>query len=244
MKALQFIRSLIFNAQMYVAMLLIGVVCLPWALIEPRGARNACKLYCRWVIWTASWMIGLKTELRGEVPTDEVLVAAKHQSFFDILVIFNAVPRAKFIMKSELMYAPILGQYAYRIGCVPVDRGKRGKAIAKMVADVERGRREPGQLCIYPQGTRIGAGVVAPYKVGTHVLYAQLGQPCVPVATNVGVFWPRRGVLRHPGVAVFEFLPRIPPGLPKDAFMGQLEKAVEGRSNALNDEAGFRRIAS
>ncbi|WOI55391.1 lysophospholipid acyltransferase family protein [Palleronia sp. LCG004] len=243
MKALQFLRSLIFNIQMYLAMIVIGIVCLPWALLDPGGARFACKLYCRWVIWTASWMVGLKVEIRGEVPSDEVLVAAKHQSFFDILVIFHALPRPKFIMKSELMYAPILGQYAYRLGCVPVDRGKRGKAIAQMLADVQRGLREPGQLCIYPQGTRIAVGTAAPYKSGTHALYAQLGQPCVPVATNVGVFWPKRGIMREPGIAVFEFMPRIETGLPKAAFMRELETRVEGASDRLNGEAGFGRIS-
>jgi 1-acyl-sn-glycerol-3-phosphate acyltransferase len=169
------------------------------------------------------------------------MVAAKHQSFFDILVIFHAIPRGKFIMKRELLFTPIFGQYAWRLGSVPVNRGKRGQAIAKMVADVEKGRREPGQLVIYPQGTRVAPGVDMPYKVGTAVLYEQLGQPCVPVATNIGVFWPRRGVLRRPGTAVVEFLPRLPPGLPREEFMARLEFEIETVSNALMADAGFER---
>ena len=50
---------------------------------------------------------------------EEVLVAAKHQSFLDILILFRALPRAKFIMKKELRWAPILGLYALRIGSTP-----------------------------------------------------------------------------------------------------------------------------
>jgi 1-acyl-sn-glycerol-3-phosphate acyltransferase len=154
-------------------------------------------------------------------------------------MIYNAVPRGKFIMKRELMFAPLLGQYARRIGCVPVDRGKRGAAIAKMLADVTAGRQQGGQLIIYPQGTRVAPGVARPYKVGTGMLYDQLGQPCVPVATNVGLFWPRHGVLRKPGLAVVEFLPEIAPGLSRDDFMARLETEVETASNALMAEAGF-----
>ena len=90
-----------------------------------------------------------------------------------------------------------------------MDRGKRGAAIAKMKADVAAGAAEPGQLIIYPQGTRVAPGETLPYKVGTGLLYEQLGQPCYPVATNVGVFWPKRGILRKPGLAVVEFLPAI-----------------------------------
>ena len=108
-----------------------------------------------------------------------------------------------------------------------------------MVADVKAGHALPGQLIIYPQGTRIAPGVKAPYKIGTGALYKELGQPVVPVATNVGVFWPKRGVTRHPGTAVFEFLPRIEPGLEVDVFMAQLEETIETASDRLNKEAGF-----
>ncbi|WP_272004019.1 lysophospholipid acyltransferase family protein [Roseovarius sp. ZX-A-9] len=238
--AVQWLRSLVFVVQMYAMMLILGIVFFPWAAFSRRGALIACKTFCKWVCWSARWMVGLRTEVRGPVPQDEVLIAAKHQSFLDIIMIFAAVPAGKFIMKRELMYAPILGQYALRIGCVPVDRGKRSLAIKKMVGDVARGTQLPGQLIIYSQGTRIAPGVKAPYKVGTSVLYQELGQDCVPAATNVGVFWPRRGFYRKPGLAVVEFLPRIPAGLDKATLMERLEREVEAASDALLDEAGFQ----
>jgi 1-acyl-sn-glycerol-3-phosphate acyltransferase len=237
--AIQWVRSLLFNAQMYVAMLVIALIYAPWALMSRRGALAACHAYCVWVFWTARWMIGLRTEVRGTPPTGEVIIAAKHQSFLDIMMIFAAVPAGKFIMKKELVWAPLLGQYALRIGCIPVDRGKRGAAVKKMVADVKSGRSAPGQLIIFPQGTRIAPGVKAPYKIGTAALYQDSGQDCVPVAANVGVFWGRRGILRMPGLAVVEFLPAIPAGLPTADFMTQLEQSIETRSDALMAEAGF-----
>jgi 1-acyl-sn-glycerol-3-phosphate acyltransferase len=241
MIAIRWILSLLFNIQMYLAMAVIAVVFAPWALFSRDGAFAACKTFCRWVIFTARLMLGLKVEVRGVPPTDEVVVAAKHQSFFDILVIFNAIPRGKFIMKRELIYTPFLGQYAMRIGCVFVDRGKRGAAIAKMKADVAKSATDPGQLVIYPQGTRVPPGVDKPYKVGSGLLYEQLGQPCVPVATNIGVFWPKRSILRKPGTCVVDFLPRIEPGLPVGAFMKRLEHDIETTSDALLAEAGFRK---
>jgi 1-acyl-sn-glycerol-3-phosphate acyltransferase len=235
----QWVRSALFIIAMYVAMPVFALVYLPWAIASRDGAFAASHAYCRWVCWSAGWMINLRTEVRGTPPTDDVLIAAKHQSFLDIIMIFGAVPRGKFIMKRELLYAPILGQYARRIGCVAVDRGKRGQAIQKMVADVEKGSQSPGQLIIYSQGTRVAPGVKKPYKAGTGILYEQLGKGCVPVATNVGVFWPRHGIYRKPGLAVVEFLPRIPAGEPRDLFMAKLETLVEAKSNELMAEAGF-----
>lgn len=238
---IQLIRSILFNLQMYIAMPIFALIYAPWAIFSPYGAVAACHAYSAWVMWTASWMIGLKTEVRGTPPTDEVLVAAKHQSFLDIMMIYHAIPHGKFIMKHELLYAPILGQFAKRLGCVPVKRGKRGKAIAKMMEDVKKGEQLPGQLVIYAQGTRLAPGVKAPYKVGAAALYEQMGVDCVPVATNAGVFWPRHGFYRKPGVAVVDFLPRIEAGMDKEEFMVRLETEVETVSEALLDEAGFVR---
>ena len=235
----QYVLSVIFIVQMYLAMAIYALFWTPIVMFRREAAFDAVHAYCRWVRGSAALLVGLKSEIRGEVPTDEVLIGAKHQSFFDIILIVSVVPRPKFIMKKELLWAPIVGWYAKRLGCIPVDRGKRGQAVKQMVADVTAGRAWPGQLIIYPQGTRVAAGVKRPYKVGVGVLYSQLGQDCVPAATNVGVFWPRHGLLRKPGLAVVEFLPRIPAGLSVEEFMDRIEPAVEDASDRLAAEAGF-----
>ncbi|GAB4382388.1 lysophospholipid acyltransferase family protein [Albidovulum sp.] len=237
--ALQYALSVIFIFQMYLAMLVFAIVYTPLVLLRRDAAFDAVHAYTRWVRASAAFLVGLRSEIRGEVPTDEVLIAAKHQSFFDIILIVSAVPRPKFIMKKELKWAPILGWYALKIGCIPVDRGKRAQAVKQMMAQVRAGTAQPGQLIIYPQGTRVAAGAKKPYKVGVGVLYSQLGQDCVPAATNVGVFWPRHGVLRKPGLAVVEFLPRIGAGLGVDAFMERIETEIETASDRLMREAGF-----
>lgn len=240
MIALQWILSLVFVVQMYLLMPVFGIVYLPYAIIHRDGALAATHAYARYIRWSARVLLGLRSELRGEIPTGEVVIAAKHQSFFDILILHSELPRPRFIMKKELVYAPVLGWYALRVGCVPVDRGKRGQAIAKLKDDVAKGTTEPGQLIIYPQGTRVAPGDYRPYKVGVGLIYEQLGCPCVPAAANVGLFWPKRGLLRRRGTAVVELLPAIPPGLPVAEVMAEIEGQIEEGSNRLNHEAGFR----
>ncbi|MFC4218024.1 lysophospholipid acyltransferase family protein [Pseudophaeobacter arcticus] len=237
--AIQWLRSFLFVFQIYFMMPIFGLMFAPWAIFSKRGARVCCKSYSRWVFWTARFMVGIRCEVRGTPPSGEVLIAAKHQSFLDIMMIFTALPTAKFIMKKEILRTPVIGQYAKLLDCVAVDRGKRGAAIDKMVQDVKEGHQEAGQLIIYSQGTRVAPGVKADYKVGTGVLYEQLGQPCVPVATNVGVLWPRTGIMRKPGVAVVEFLDPIEPGLDRKEFMEILEARVEAKSDELMREIGF-----
>jgi 1-acyl-sn-glycerol-3-phosphate acyltransferase len=232
------VRSLIFDALFYLMMAGLGVLGAPLALWSVDGAYQVCRMFCRGTFWLLRTICGLKVEVRGPVPQGEVLIAAKHQSFLDILILFEALPRAKFIMKKELRWAPILGLYALRIGSTPVARGERGKAMKAMVEHAGR-TGEPRQLVIYPQGTRVAPGTRLPFKVGAGVLYERLGQPCTPAATNAGVFWGRRSPYRRPGTAVVEFLAPIEPGLSVPEFMARMETAVEDASDRLMREAGF-----
>lgn len=233
------LRSLVFDAMLYGLMLVMGILCAPMALWSVDGAYVAIRAYCRAALWLLRVICGLRVEVRGEVPTGDVIVCSKHQSFLDILILSATLPRVSFIMKRELRWAPILGFYAMRIGSTPVARGKRSRAMKEMVAHAEKGSAAARQLVIYPQGTRVAPGAVVPYKVGAGVLYDRLGKTCVPAATNVGVFWSRHSLYRRPGTAVMEFLEPIPPGLPVTEFMARVEEVVETRSNALMREAGF-----
>ncbi len=233
------LRSLLFDALMYGLILVMGLAFAPMALWSVAGAYRAVKIYARSVLWLLGAICGLRVEVRGAVPTGEVIVAGKHQSFLDILVLVKALPRPKFVMKQELKWAPIFGLYAMRIGSTPVNRGAKSKAMKDMIARVGEAGAESRQLVIYPQGTRVLPGAYLPYKIGAGVLYDRLGNPCVPAATNVGVFWSRRSPYRRPGLAVVEFLDVIAPGLPIPEFMARIEAVVEDNSNRLMREAGF-----
>lgn len=237
---MRWLLSLIFVAQMYLVLIVLMLVFTPVALVWRGASFFWMQAFCRWTRVSARVLVGLRSEVRGTIPSGAVLIASKHQSFFDSIILFSVLDAPRFIMKKQLAYLPIAGWHALRIGCVPVDRGKRGQAIKQMVDAVAAGAQRPGQLIIYPQGTRIAPGVHAPYKVGAAALYTQLGQTCVPVGTNVGLFWPRHGIWRKPGLAVVEFLPPIAPGLDTAPFIAELEARIETSSNALMAEAGFR----
>lgn len=241
--AIQWVRSLIFITAMYLAMVVIATLALPITFFSREFTFRTIHAYTRVVRWLAAVLVGLRSEIRGTPPEGEVIIASKHQSFFDIILIVSVVPRPKFIMKKELIWTPFVGYYAKRIGCIAVDRGKRGAAVKKMVDDVKAGHANPGQLIIFPQGTRVAAGATKPYKIGAGVLYKETGQAVVPAATNVGVFWKRHGIMRWPGLAVVEFLPPIEQGLEIGDFMERLEGVVETASNRLMQEAGFKGLA-
>lgn len=234
-----FIRSALFNFWVYGAMVVYGIVFLPYAILSREGSYAALRNYSRHTLWMLKTLCNLRYEVRGEVPEGEVVLAAKHQSFVDMVIIMAHVPRPRYIIKKELKWTPIIGYYAIRIGCILVDRGKKGAAVKSMTEGIKKQRGDGAQVTIFPQGTRVAPGKSLPYKIGVWRIYQAFGVPCVPAATNAGLFWGKNTFLRPPGTIIFEFLEPIPPGVEADPFMEQLETRIETASSAHNVEAGF-----
>ena len=230
-----YLRGIAFYAVCYGSMALAGALFFPVAAVSAPAARACAKLWIGFMLGALRLIGGIRTELRGPLPTGRVLIAAKHQSMLDVFMLVRALPEARFVMKRELTRTPVFGWYALRLGCVPVDRGGGRPALEAMVRDMVAKGGDGGQMVIYPQGTRVAPGADAPYKIGVHALYEATGRSCVPAATNAGRFWPR-GLRLNPGVAVVRFLPELPPGLPRAAFMKRLEAEIEAETARLADD--------
>lgn len=241
LKPMLLARSLIFQVWLYGLMLVLGLLFLPLAIWSRGGAYYAISVFLRLVFWGLRVFCGLTAETRGPLPTGDVLVAAKHQSFLDILILCRDLPEAKFVMKRSLVWTPVLGFYALRIGAATVDRGRGRAGADEMMAEIARRSAFRGQLVIFPQGTRLAPGADAPYKIGAHPIYRAYGLPCVPAALNTGHFWRRRRLIIRPGRAVVRFLEPLPAGLPEGEFMAALEQTIEPASAALSAEAERRR---
>lgn len=239
----QYVQNVLFYIHIALATLVIGF----WGLFVvlrrgEEGANHVASTWIGYLIRAARWHLGLICEVRGTAPTHDCIVAAKHQCFWDILVLAHAVPRRAFIMKREVMRVPIMGWYAKKVGSVPIDRS-RGKDAMKAISARIKERMQRGvlgQLIIYPEGTRTLPGQRKPYKHGVATIRAATGLQVIPVAVNTGLFWPRKGWGIRPGRAVIEFLPALPADLPNDQVVPYLEEVIEGNSDRLMAEAGFK----
>jgi 1-acyl-sn-glycerol-3-phosphate acyltransferase len=227
------LRSLLFDALFYGTMILLGLLFLPAAALSRGVALWALKFWCRLMLRLLALICGLRTGVRGAVPSGEVLVVAKHQSFLDVLILVAHLPRPRFVMKASLARIPVFGFYARRIGCIPVERERGGAALRGLLAWLREERDHDDQIVIYPQGTRVAPGAAAPYKAGAAALYGAFARPAVPAATNAGAFWGRASLYRRPGLALVSFLPPIAPGEAPRAFLRRVEAAIEAETAAL-----------
>lgn len=231
------LRGLVFIAAMYGLMLVMGLATMVPSLISQPFARRIAKLYSSWVFWLLRILCGARVEIRGTIPQHACIVASKHQSFLDILLLTYALPSARFIMKQSLLNVPILGLFARQIGCVAIDRGAGGDAIRTMIDGVNSGGAEAGQTIIFPQGTRTRPGDFPPFRPGVLKLYTHFKQPLVLAALNTGWVWPGRGIARYPATAVLEFLTEIPAGQSTSEMLDQIEHRIEAGYDRLADAA-------
>jgi 1-acyl-sn-glycerol-3-phosphate acyltransferase len=101
---------------------------------------------------------------------------------------------------------------------------------------------ERRQILIFPEGTRKAPGAEPDYKYGVVQLHAELGVPCLPIALNSGLYWPRRTLRFRPGTIRAEVLEPIPPGLSEQVFLERLQASIETATNRLLAE-GERELA-
>lgn len=232
------LRSLAFNLFLYV---FTALMCLIWtpALAGPRRwTVRGQRLWAEGVL-KALPLAGIRVELRGRhhLPPGAALVAAKHQSMWDTIVLHAFFADPAIVLKRELLKIPLYGWFARKARMIAVDRQAGARTLKRLILEAQAARDQGRPIVIFPEGTRVAPGASLPYKPGVAALYTRLGLPCVPVALNSGLFWPRRRFLRWPGVIVFEFLPPIPPGLDRQDFAARLRAAIEPATERLLAEA-------
>jgi 1-acyl-sn-glycerol-3-phosphate acyltransferase len=233
------IRSILFNLLFYLTLIVLMVFGLPMMLGGRKGVFALANAWRAVSVWLLEVICGLKVEYRGldNIPAGGVLIAAKHQSFLETFALLKYAPDFAIILKRQLTYIPLFGQYLVVSKQIAIDRS-RGRLALRQIADAAKPVLASGrQIFIYPEGTRRPPGAPPRYKHGVSAIYAMNEAPCLPVAVNTGLYWRRRSLLRRPGVAVIEYLPPIPPGLDLETFGAKLQDAVETTCAHLNAEA-------
>ena len=223
------LRSILFNLLFYLNLLVLMLAALA-TLVMPRwGILGMAKCWGRVSLWLLRVICGTKVEFHGleKIGHGPLLVAAKHQSTWETFALLPLFDDFTFIIKRELTWIPLFGWFAIKGGMISVNRGAGQQALNEMAARARTEIHKGRQLVIFPEGTRRPPGAEPRYKFGVAKLYSEIGAPCIPIALNSGLFWPRRRFLRLPGTIVVEVLDPIPAGLDTDTFLARLQDTIE-----------------
>lgn len=198
--------------------------------------RTYTRVMCFWLRVIGG--VRIKVKGREHAPDGPCIIAAKHQSWGDGIAMFPQFEDLAFVTGDHLERFPLLAGILKKLGAVVVDNCDGAVARARLVdEELQRAAAQNRPILIYPEGHLAPVGRRYRYKRGVYHMYRAYGCPAVPVATNLGLFWPQKSWRLTPGEAVIEFLPPIAPGAGKEEFMARLEIAIETASLALLGEA-------
>lgn len=245
---LQAIRSFIFYGlfigQTAVLAVLVGTIAtfkkgwfpFGWTIAKYWAASNSFFL---------RWVVGIKSQVTGaeNIPEGGCIIAAKHQSDWDIFALLPHAGRPAFIAKKELMDIPFFGGSARALDTISIDRRKGTEAIPAMLEEARQAIDRGCRIIIYPEGTRKAALADPAYRTGISRIYEGLNVPVVPVALNSGLFWARNALILWPGTAKAKFLPPIPPNLEPSEMLKRLSAEIEFGTEELMVEAAKEGIS-
>lgn len=182
-----------------------------------------------WHRWCVRHLLGIEIVLEGEIPDKPVLIAVKHESFFEAIDMPRLLDFPTVFAKQELFRIPGWGMSARIYGLVPVARDGGAAALRQMIAIARHRVSEGRPLVIFPEGTRVPHGEKPPLQSGFAGIYKLLGLPVVPIAVNSGALYHR--LWKRSGTITYRVGETIPAGLSR----AEIEQRAHAAINSLND---------
>ena len=236
------LRSIAFAVAYWFLSLTYGLAAALGALVPGRDVTTwFIRRYVRRMVQAMRIFAGIRIQVRGRerLPQGAFIVASKHQSWGDGFATYDQFDDLAFVTGDHLEKMPLLGPVLRKLGAIVVNSCGGHEARAALKHRAADAHRDGRKILIFPEGALANIGEKYRYRSGVWHMYRDFDMPVVPLATNLGLFWPRFGA-KKPGTATLEFLDPIPTGLEKDDFMARLEEVVEAKTSELVAEATGR----
>jgi len=223
------LRSVLFNIFYFGSTAVLLVPSVAVRLFAPRRALDLAMLWARLELAAVRLICGIRLVVDGREHLPQggpALIASRHESAFDTMVWLTLVPRASYVLKTELTRIPLFGGLLRPAGMIPVDRDGGATAMRQLMRDGVSAVAEGRQIVIFPEGTRGESGTLLSLHPGVAALASSTKLPVIPVVTDSGRLWGRRSFRKFPGTIVVRILPPLPGGLRRPELMARLEAAL------------------
>lgn len=223
-----FLRNLAFYPLFYGVSAVLVIASLVAVVARRAWLRPIVGTWGRWHLWCVRHLLGIEVVQEGTIPDEPVLIAMKHESFFEAIDTPRLFAFPAVFAKQELFRIPGWGYSARIYGLVPVARDEGARALRAMIASARERSAAGRPLVLFPEGTRVAHGDAPPLQAGFAGLYKLLGLPVVPIAVNSGQAYHR--VLKRAGRITYRVGETIPAGLSREEIEARVHRAI----NALN----------
>ena len=199
---MQPVRSLIFLVGQILSAVLISPLALLCLALPSLPRARIISSWARFNIWSLKHVCGVTCEVTGteNIPKRPAVLISNHQSAWETLCFQLIFPPQSYILKRQLLWIPFFGWGLAANRPVAINRSKKIQALEQLLKQGAARLNEGRWLVAFPEGTRMLPGSPGKFQSGSAMIAAKTGAPVVPVAHNAGVFWPKNGFVKHPGV--------------------------------------------
>ena len=229
-----------------------GVTVVPWAMVVLLASLFVssttlywmCAGWLRCAVAGARVILGIEVRVTGsehlpQGQTSPAVLLVKHQSTFETFLMPTLMPHPlAYVFKKELLYVPFFGWAMGRLDMIHIDRSRRAEAFSKVVQQGRRLMEQGVWVIMFPEGTRIARGQQGTYKTGGTRLAIECGVPVIPVAVTSAKCWPRKALIKRPGVVDVSLGPPIASvGRKPEELMAEVQAWIEAEMRRLDPQA-------
>ena len=220
------LKVFLFNFIFYFSILFFGLLLLP-ILISRKLTRKTVRIWSKCIIFFLTKVLNIKIVFKNNYLKDKEgqVIAANHQSAFDTIFFLAAFDKTIYIIKKELIFIPVYGWYAMRLGNIYIDRKKKIESIKKISKNIVNLVKKDYKIVIFPEGTRQEPKKIGAIKPGVFLIQDRLKRPIFPVYIDSGETWPRNSFKIKKKNIFIKSLKPIPYGLTKKKFKETLKKS-------------------
>lgn len=200
---LQWLGSVLYTTLLFVDSVAWGALIVLLGWLPFRQRYGLARGWAGSNMWLAKVCCGLDWVIEGRenIPrTGAHITMWKHASAWETMAQMVVFPPQAWVYKREILWIPLVGWATWLMRGIAIDRGAGHRAV-NQVLEQGRARLAAGMwILVFPEGTRVEPGQTRKYGMSGALLASQTGALLVPVAHNAGDFWPRRGLLKKPGL--------------------------------------------
>jgi 1-acyl-sn-glycerol-3-phosphate acyltransferase len=238
--ALQLVGSLLFTGFLFLWTFLYACALVMAGVLMPFPRRFAmARAYAVTVLRVLRWCCGLDYRVEGApLPAGCHVVFWKHSSSWETIAMIALLPRQVWVLKRELLWIPAVGQAVRLLHAIAIDRKAGHSAVAQVIEQGKQRLEEGDWVMIFPEGTRMAPGETRRYGVSGTLLASEAGRLIVPIAHNAGFYWPRRGLVKKPGIVrVVIGAPVAPAGREVRVINDEIQAWIEATVRTLEPSA-------
>jgi 1-acyl-sn-glycerol-3-phosphate acyltransferase len=207
----QLLRSLLFTSFLFVSTFLYALAVLVLAWMPAERLYGVARSWSCVQMWVLEKLCGLSYSVEGRehIPPGAHVSMWKHSSAWETIAQASIFPPQAWVLKRELMWIPMVGWAVRCLKPIAINRKAGATAVNQVIEQGKQRLAEGMWILIFPEGTRVAPGETRKYGISGALLASRAGCKIVPVAHNAGLYWPRRGWVKKPGVIQVRIGPAI-----------------------------------